>query len=144
DQILVCDVGGGTTDFTLISVSEEQGAIELKRIAVGDHLLLGGDNMDLALAVKARADLEAMGKTVDHWQFLSLIAQVRDAKERLLSESSDLNEVQVSVASRGSSLFASSVSVPVRKQDVEALIVGGFFPDADLTDPVVTGRSAGL
>jgi molecular chaperone DnaK (HSP70) len=144
EHILVCDVGGGTTDFTLIAVGESHGQIDLSRVSVGDHLLLGGDNMDLALAVRARAELEATGKTVDHWQFLSLIAQVRDAKERLLCDDADLDEVQVSVASRGSSLFASTVSVPVRKADVEHLIVNGFFPDVSLNDPVVAGRSGGL
>lgn len=144
EQILVCDVGGGTTDFTLISVEEENGQIQLKRVSVGDHLLLGGDNMDLALAVKARADLEAAGKSVDHWQFLSLIAQVRDAKERLLSDDNELEEIQVSVASRGSSLFASTVSVPVRKTDVEHMIVNGFFPEVSMQDPIMAGRSGGL
>jgi molecular chaperone DnaK (HSP70) len=144
DQILVCDVGGGTTDFTLIGVGEEAGKLQLTRISVGDHLLLGGDNMDLALAVRARSELEASGKSLDHWQFMALIAQVREAKERLLDAENTLEELQVSIASRGSSLFASSLSVMVRRADVEALIVNGFFPQVNFNDPVIKGRASGL
>jgi molecular chaperone DnaK (HSP70) len=144
DQILVCDVGGGTTDFTLIGVGEVAGKLELTRISVGDHLLLGGDNMDLALAVKARVELEAAGKTIDYWQFMSLIAQVREAKERLLDAENALEELPISIASRGSSLFATSMSVTIRKTDVEALIVNGFFPQVNFNDPMIKGRVSGL
>ncbi len=144
DQILICDVGGGTTDFTLIGVGEEDGKLQLTRISVGDHLLLGGDNMDLALAVKARVELETAGKSIDHWQFMSLIAQVREAKERLLDAENTLEELPISIASRGSSLFATSMSVNIRKTDVEALIVNGFFPQVNFNDPVIRGRVGGL
>jgi molecular chaperone DnaK (HSP70) len=68
DLVLVCDVGGGTTDFSLIAVSEENGDLALKRVAVGDHILLGGDNMDLALARLLQKKLEAAGHRIDTYQ----------------------------------------------------------------------------
>ena len=85
DVVLVCDVGGGTTDFSLISVGEAEGNLALERIAVGNHILLGGDNMDLALAHTVRARLEGEGHTLDNWQFASLAHSCRAAKETLLS-----------------------------------------------------------
>ena len=106
DLVLVCDVGGGTTDFSLIAVSEDdRGQLQLERMSVGDHLLLGGDNMDLALAIAVRQELEADGRALDHWQFLSLVGHVRAAKEQLLTDP-DLAEVPLAIAGKGSSLFA--------------------------------------
>src|SRR5665811_874198 len=84
DLVLVCDVGGGTTDFSLITVSEESGDLTLKRVAVGDHILLGGDNMDLALARLLQQRLEAEGHQVDTHHLLGLWHQSRLAKEFLL------------------------------------------------------------
>ncbi|MDV7396980.1 Hsp70 family protein, partial [Arthrospira platensis SPKY1] len=81
DLLLVCDVGGGTADFSLISVVDNEGDLQLERIAVGEHLLLGGDNMDLALAHAITDDLAEKGTTLDDWQFLSLVQSVRSAKE---------------------------------------------------------------
>jgi molecular chaperone DnaK (HSP70) len=72
DIILVCDVGGGTADFSLIAISGKEGNLELERISVGEHILLGGDNMDLALAYTLQAQLESKSKTLDAWQFLAL------------------------------------------------------------------------
>ncbi len=83
DLVLVCDVGGGTTDFSLIMVSEEDGDLTLKRVAVGDHILLGGDNMDLALARLLQQRLEASGYRIDTWQLHGLWHQCRFAKEQL-------------------------------------------------------------
>ena len=83
DLVLVCDVGGGTTDFSLIMVSEENGELTLKRVAVGDHILLGGDNMDLALARVLQQRLEASGNRIDTWSLHSLWHQCRIAKEKL-------------------------------------------------------------
>src|SRR5882757_1543703 len=77
DLILVVDIGGGTTDFTLISVSESAGELRLERIAVGDHLLLGGDNMDLALARFAEQQFAQKGSQLDPLQFHSLWQQCR-------------------------------------------------------------------
>ncbi len=85
DVILVCDVGGGTTDLSLVSVGEEAGALVLERRAVGDHILLGGDNMDLALAHAVRARLAETGVTLDDWQLRGLVHGCRQAKEQLLA-----------------------------------------------------------
>jgi molecular chaperone DnaK (HSP70) len=83
DLVLVCDVGGGTTDFSLIMVTEENGELTLKRVAVGDHILLGGDNMDLALARVSQQRLEAAGSRIDTWQLHGLWHQCRSAKEKV-------------------------------------------------------------
>src|SRR5690606_1548389 len=82
DLILVCDIGGGTTDFSLIAVMEEEGVLELRRVAVGDHILLGGDNMDLALAYAIRSRLEQQGRKVDDWQLPAHGLSVLHAKEQ--------------------------------------------------------------
>ncbi len=138
DSILVCDVGGGTSDFSLIAVKEgEGGTLELDRIAVGKHLLLGGDNMDLALA----HSLAAAHPNLDHWQFVSLQREVRRAKEHLLAAGAEAS-YPLSVAGRGSSLFAQALRIDVQRHAVEELIRDGFFPvcDADAT----LKRSIGL
>ncbi len=81
DTLLVCDVGGGTTDFTLIGVAEEEGQLTLRRIAVGNHTLVGGDNMDLALAHHASAAFAAKGVNLNPWQSVALWHSCRAAKE---------------------------------------------------------------
>ncbi len=86
DLILVVDIGGGTTDFTLISVTDKGGELQLERIAVGDHLLLGGDNMDLAVARFAEQQFADKGTKLDALQFHSLWQQGRTAKETLLAD----------------------------------------------------------
>lgn len=127
DLILVCDVGGGTSDFSLVAATEEHGELKLERISVGDHLLLGGDNMDLALAYALKAKLGTAGAQIDHWQFLSLVAAARVAKERIFADGT-LSEAPVAVAGRGSSLFAQTVSTSLTRVEAERLIVDGFFP----------------
>ena len=86
DTLLVADVGGGTTDFTLIGVTEENGTLNLNRIAVGSHTLVGGDNMDLALAHFASTAFAAKNVTLDPWQSVALWHSCRAAKETLLAE----------------------------------------------------------
>ena len=86
DIILVCDVGGGTADFSLIAVTDDDGDLELERISVGEHILLGGDNMDLALAYTLRARFEAEGKSLDAWQFLALVHAASQAKITLFED----------------------------------------------------------
>ncbi|MCG8614726.1 MAG: Hsp70 family protein, partial [Desulfobacterales bacterium] len=86
DLVLVCDIGGGTTDFSLIRISENEGDLDLERIAVGDHLLVGGDNMDLALSYFAANKFQEKGKKLDNSQMSALIYKCRDAKEKLLSD----------------------------------------------------------
>ena len=128
ELILVCDLGGGTTDFSLIAVSSEEGNLRLERISVGDHLLLGGDNMDLALAYRLQGILaDEQGVKLDHWQFLSLVASAREAKEKLLSDPL-LSEVKVAVASRSSRLLAKTIGLSVGRDLLEEVILEGFFP----------------
>ena len=87
DKLLVCDIGGGTTDLTLIGVAEEHGELTLRRLAVGDHLLVGGDNMDLALAHFVAGKFAEKGTKLDPWQSVALWAvQCRAAKETVLTE----------------------------------------------------------
>ena len=84
DTLLVCDVGGGTTDLTLVGAAEEQGELVLRRIAVGNHLLVGGDNMDLTLAHYVAGRFAEKGVQLDPWQSVALWHSCRAAKETLL------------------------------------------------------------
>lgn len=132
-SILVCDVGGGTTDFSLIQVSEEKGELVLKRVAVGDHILLGGDNMDIALAYALRAKLAAKGVKLDQWQFRGLWQSSRMAKERLLSNPESEKEPVV-ILGRGSSLIGKTIRTDLTRQEIEATLLDGFFPQVAFTD----------
>ncbi len=143
DIILVCDVGGGTSDFTLVAVTEGNGAMAFERISVGDHILLGGDNMDLALAHLLSQRLLDRGQELDRWQFASLIQGARAAKEALCSDA-DLESYTVSVPSRGSGLFSGSSSVEVLRHDVDEVVLEGFFPIVALADHPSERRGTGL
>ena len=127
DLVLVIDVGGGTTDFTLVAIGAEQGELRLNRVAVGDHLLLGGDNMDLALAHSVAAQLASTGRRLDQIQMHALWQQCRSAKERLLSNP-DSREETVSILGRGSSLIGGSLRGKLTRDEVERLLIDGFFP----------------
>jgi hypothetical protein len=141
DIVLVCDVGGGTADFSLIAVGEDAGTLALDRISVGEHILLGGDNLDLALAHALRAQLEDGGQTIDEWQFLALIQAAREAKEALFNDPT-LAEVPVAVPTRSARLFAKTVSTRLERSILETIALDGFLP---LTDPAErpAARTAG-
>ena len=142
DIILVVDVGGGTTDLSLIAVTEEQGALELTRVAVGDHILLGGDNMDLALAHLVRTKLKADGVELDRWQLQALTYGCRQAKETLLGDP-DLRSVPVVVPSRGARLIGGSIRTELTQEEVTTTLVEGFFPEvAADSRPMTRARSA--
>ena len=147
DLVLVCDVGGGTADFTLIAVAAAEAglsqALELHRIAVGEHILLGGDNMDLALAYALKDQISAEGHDIDHWQFLSLIQAARAAKERLLSDAA-IAEIPIAVPTRGASLFAKTLSTTLSRAKAMALIIEGYFPRTAVTELPKARKSAGL
>ncbi len=123
---IVIDVGGGTTDLTLVRVELRETGPRLTRIAVGDHLMLGGDNMDLALAKRAET---AIGQKLPPGRFSQLLVQCRRAKEALLSEQAP-ERFKVTVLGSGSKLVGGSLSTEIARADVEAQIVDGFFPDA--------------
>jgi molecular chaperone DnaK (HSP70) len=143
DVILVCDVGGGTSDFSLIAVGEQGGDVVLTRVAVGDHILLGGDNMDLALAHFLAARLKEGGKTLDAVQFNGLTYAARGAKELLFNDPS-LATAPITVASRGASLMGGSLRTELAREDLERLLTDGFFPRVPVTEAPRTARRTGL
>ena len=143
DIVLVVDVGGGTTDLTLIAVTEREGNLELNRIAVGEHILLGGDNMDLALAFLVKGKLEKEGKRLDHWQVQALTHSCREAKEQLLSDP-DLSSVPVVVPSRGSKLIGGTLRAELAREEVQRVLVDGFFPDVPIDTKPAKRPRAGL
>ncbi|RMH60062.1 MAG: Hsp70 family protein, partial [Bacteroidetes bacterium] len=127
ESILVCDVGGGTSDFSLIEVVEEDGALDLRRVAVGEHLMLGGDNMDLTLAYAVRGKLAQQGTRLDAWQFRGLWHQCRKAKEALLADPSRTS-VPIAILGRGSSLIGGTIRTELTRAEIEQILVQGFFP----------------
>src|SRR6478752_8308602 len=143
DLVLVCDVGGGTADFSLIAVTDVEGSLELDRVSVGEHILLGGDNMDLALAYALHAKLEAAGKTLDAWQFLALVHAASKAKITLFEDKA-LAEAPIAVPSRGSSLLAKMVSTALDRDMLEQVVVEGFFARTSIGDLPRESRTGAL
>lgn len=143
DSLLVCDVGGGTTDFSLVLVGEEEGALVLERVAVGDHLLLGGDNMDLALAFNVRAKLLGEGKRLDARQFQSLVAACREAKEKLLAADAP-ESMPIVILGQSRKLIGGTLRVELSRAEVVQLLVEGFFPQIDADAPVEEASASGL
>ncbi|MEI7894490.1 MAG: Hsp70 family protein [Myxococcales bacterium] len=142
DVVLVVDVGGGTTDFSAIAAVAQEGALALHRIAVGEHILLGGDNMDLALAHLVRQKLEASGKELDRWQLVALTHACRGAKERLLTEAS-LQTAPIALVGRGSKLIGGGLRSELSRDEITQVLVEGFFPAVDASArPVARSRSA--
>ncbi|MDF3832927.1 Hsp70 family protein [Cupriavidus basilensis] len=143
DIILVVDVGGGTTDLSLIAVIEREGNLELHRVAVGEHILLGGDNMDLALAHVVARKLAAQGTQADPWQLRALTYACRSAKETLLSDAAT-DAVPLVVPSRGSKLIGGSIRTELTRAELTQTILEGFFPQVDGSARPVSRTRAGL
>ncbi|MFT6985453.1 MAG: hypothetical protein ACJAT7_001262 [Psychromonas sp.] len=143
DIILVVDVGGGTTDLSLIAVTEEEGNLTLNRIAVGDHILLGGDNMDLALAYRVKAKLTEQGKELQAWQIQAISQACRDAKEQLLLDN-DIDSVPITVPSRGSKLLGKTLRSELTRNEVREALVEGFFPVVNINEHPRSVRRGGL
>lgn len=142
DTVLICDLGGGTTDFSLIAVRDHGGELGLERIAVGDHILLGGDNMDLALAYHVREQLAGKGTTIDEWQFRSLVLGCREAKEKLLADSKASSH-PVAILGRGRKLIGGTIKTDVQRADVDRILIDGFAPHCRSTDmPQAQRRTA--
>jgi molecular chaperone DnaK (HSP70) len=129
--VLVCDVGGGTTDLSLIKVENTGQGPSLTRIGVGDHLMLGGDNMDLALAHVAEARIGVRGGRLSTANLAQLNQQCRRAKERLLSSASP-ESVKVTVLGVGAKLIGGARSAELHKTEVNEMILEGFFPRVSL------------
>ena len=143
DLVLVCDVGGGTTDFSLITVSEENGELTLKRVAVGDHILLGGDNMDLALARVLQQRLEASGHRVDTWQLHGLWHQCRMAKEKLFA-SPKTQSAPITLLGKGTKLIGGTIKTELTREDLDQVLVKGFFPEVASTELPARQRRVGF
>ncbi|MCE4544669.1 MULTISPECIES: Hsp70 family protein [unclassified Caballeronia] len=143
DVILVVDVGGGTTDLSLIAVVEREGNLELHRVAVGEHILLGGDNMDLALAHTVARKLAAAGTQADPWQLRALTYACRSAKETLLSDPST-DAVPLVVPSRGSKLIGGSLRTELTRAELTQILLEGFFPQVDAAARPVSRARVGL
>ncbi|AWI81421.1 nucleotide-binding protein [Parazoarcus communis] len=142
DIILVVDIGGGTTDLSLIAVVERDGNLEPHRVAVGDHILLGGDNMDLALAYGVVRKLAEQGTRLDAWQTRALAHACRGAKEKLLAEPED-DAVALVVPSRGAKLIGGSVRTELTRSELDAVLLNGFFPQVSVSEhPQVRARAA--
>jgi len=143
DIILVIDIGGGTTDLSLIAVTQQEGNLELTRVAVGDHILLGGDNMDLALAYTVKAKLEKDGKRLEPWQVQALTHSCRDAKEKLFTHA-DIDNIPLVVASRGSSLIGGTLRSELTREEVNRVLVEGFLPKVSVSDRPISRPRTGL
>ena len=142
DIVLVVDIGGGTTDLSLVEVTEDNGNLTLNRIAVGEHILLGGDNMDLALAYRLKMKLAQDGKELQPWQVQAMTHACRDAKEALLNDS-ELQSVPIVVPSRGSKLLGATLKTELTQQEVQQTLVDGFFPKVAVSEhPVQRNRGA--
>jgi hypothetical protein len=143
DIVLVVDVGGGTTDLSLVAVTEEEGNLTLNRVAVGEHILLGGDNMDLALAYRVKAKLAQEGKELQPWQIQAITHACRDAKEQLLLEN-DIDSVPISVPSRGSKLLGKTLRTELTRDEVRETLVEGFFPKVGIDEHPRAARRGAL
>ena len=144
DLILVVDIGGGTTDFTLISVTDQGGELALTRVAVGEHILLGGDNIDLALAGVVAARLAEKGTKIDSRQHQALWANCRTAKEKLLAPGATVQEQPVTILGKGSGLIGGSIKATLLASDIETVLGEGFLPAVASSDMPAGARRAGL
>lgn len=143
DTVLVVDIGGGTTDFSTISVKEEDGNLMLERKAVGSHLLLGGDNIDLSLAYLAKDKLEEKGQTVDDWQLGSLVHSCRREKEKVFSDPG-LKHIEVAIVGRGSKLIGGTLKVKIAREEVFSVLQNGFFPIVKASEQATSDQRIGL
>ena len=126
-NILVCDIGGGTSDFSLIGVDDEGGDLTLKRLAVGNHILLGGDNMDITLAYAIQQKLR---QRLNPKQMAALIHQCRQAKEKLCSDPGTDVE-KITILGSGSSLIGGTLSSELTREDISTLLLDGFTPECE-------------
>lgn len=144
DRILVCDIGGGTTDFSLIEVTEKSGNLELSRIAVGNHILLGGDNFDLALAYFLSAKLKKEKKIqIDQHQMAGLTHACRNAKEKLFSDP-NMSPQNITILGRGTSVIGGSITTELTYDNVTRVILDGFLPLCSIKDSPQSKARTGL
>jgi len=144
DLILVADIGGGTTDFTLIAVTENNGELALSRIAVGEHILLGGDNIDLALAGVVAEGLAQKGTRLDARQMQALWNNCRTAKEKLLEPGAKAKEQPVTILGKGTGLVGGTIKAALLREDIDRVLGEGFLPTVPSTEMPARQRRAGL
>ncbi len=143
DVILVCDIGGGTTDFSLIAVIDQDGELGLQRLAVGDHTLLGGDNMDLTLAYGMAAKLkQTQGVNLDAYQIAALTHACRRAKENLGSGAGEAQPL--AILGRGSGVVGGTITTEITPGEMNTCLIDGFFPACSIQDKPGERRKAGL
>jgi hypothetical protein len=143
DLVLVCDIGGGTTDFSLITVREHEGDLSLQRVAVGDHILLGGDNMDLALARLLQQKLEGEGHRIDTYQLQGLWHQCRTAKEYLF-EHPKAQKQDVTLLGKGRKLVGGTIKTELLREELDRVLVEGFFPQGASDEVPIRQRRVGF
>jgi hypothetical protein len=144
DLVLVVDIGGGTTDFTLIAVTESGGELALTRVAVGEHILLGGDNIDFALANVVSERLAQKGTRLGSRQLQSLWNNCRAAKEKLLEPGSKAKEQAVTILGMGTGLVGGTIKATLLREDIDRILEEGFLPNVPSTEMPVLQRRAGL
>ncbi|MGA2596527.1 MAG: Hsp70 family protein, partial [Bryobacteraceae bacterium] len=137
------DIGGGTTDFTLIAVTERAGELQLERVAVGEHILLGGDNIDLALARHVEQQLAAKGAKLDSLQLYALWQQSRVAKEKLLEEKAK-PEQAITILGKGTGLVGGTIKTKLQRDELERILLDGFLPVVSSNDLPQRARRMGL
>ncbi|MBU1170225.1 MAG: hsp70 family protein [Proteobacteria bacterium] len=142
ELILICDIGGGTTDFSLITVRESEGSPRFERIAVGDHLILGGDNIDLALARRVEMGFGKNRPALSGDRWKNLCHQCRQAKEALLSGKSQ--KEKIILMGQGSSLIGGTVSGDLTKPMIEDILLEGFFPLVGPDEKAVRASRKGI
>jgi hypothetical protein len=144
DLVLVVDVGGGTSDFSLMAVTEEEGELQLRRVAVGEHILLGGDNMDLALAFNLKQQIESEKNIhLDAFQLIALTQECRVAKERMLADES-LASAPITILGRGSGVVGGTIRSELKRENVDSYLLAGFFPECAYEDRPRRARRAGF
>ncbi|MDC9729766.1 MAG: hsp70 family protein [Methyloprofundus sp.] len=131
--LLVCDVGGGTTDLTLIKVDHSQKEPQLSRIAVGEHLMLGGDNIDLTLAHLAESRINSANKKLSSADLSYLLEQCRIVKEQLLADNAP-EFLNVTLLGGGSKLIGGARSAQFSRDEVQAIALDGFFPLSEINE----------
>jgi molecular chaperone DnaK (HSP70) len=138
ELVLVCDVGGGTTDFTLIILKDSDGSPRFERIAVGDHLILGGDNIDLALARQVEARLSGQRQSMSTERWKALCYQCRQAKETILGGSAE--SYTVTLMGKGGRIIAGTQRVELTRKAIAETVLEGFFPATADNPPAAAGR----
>ena len=145
DLVLVCDVGGGTTDFSLIGVKKIEGELSFQRTSVGDHLLLGGDNIDLTIAKMLEEKWDAMGQSElrqDEWQIF--LHEARHIKETLFNDQISQKTITFTLQGRGSSIVKGSLSIEIDSLEIKERVLEGFFKKMPFNEAIQIKKRGGL